>query len=73
MSNIDDSPVKPIEKQFNVANSPPNSQSVSRISLSLPQELLIELDKMVESRGFDSRSQAVGDMLHQHITDYTLI
>jgi CopG family nickel-responsive transcriptional regulator len=70
MNHIEDSPVKLIEKQTNVANSPPISQSVSRISLSLPQELLIELDRMVETRGFDSRSQAVGDMLHQHITEH---
>ncbi len=47
-----------------------SNQSVSRISLSLSQELLVELDKMVESRGFDSRSQAVADMLHQHITEH---
>ncbi len=54
--------MKASDKQIN--------QSVSRISLSLPQELLVELDKMVESRGFDSRSQAVADMLHQHITEH---
>jgi len=52
------------------ASDKPINQSVSRISLSLPQELLVELDSMVESRGFDSRSQAVADMLHQHITEH---
>ncbi|MBC7750995.1 MAG: nickel-responsive transcriptional regulator NikR [Candidatus Saccharibacteria bacterium] len=62
--------MKPIDKQTHLTASSSSSQSVSRISLSLPQELLIELDKMVESRGFDSRSQAVADMLHQHITEH---
>lgn len=70
VNNDDDCLMKPIEKQSNLTNSPSSSLLVSRISLSLPQELLIELDKMVESRGFDSRSQAVGDMLHQHITEH---
>jgi CopG family nickel-responsive transcriptional regulator len=41
---------------------------ISRISISLPQELLTELDQMVEDRGFDSRSQAIADMIHQQIT-----
>ncbi len=50
--------------------SKPDNQLVSRISLSLSQELLEELDTMVETRGFESRSQAVADMLHQHITEH---
>ncbi|WP_410211648.1 nickel-responsive transcriptional regulator NikR [Aquirhabdus sp.] len=54
----------------NKTTEKPTNQSVSRISLSLSQELLTELDDMVESRGFDSRSQAVADMLHQHITEH---
>ena len=36
---------------------------VSRISISLPENLLSDLDHMVKSRGFDSRSQAVNEML----------
>lgn len=43
---------------------------VSRISISLPEELLQELDRMVGSRGFASRSQAVSSMLHRALTDH---
>ena len=43
---------------------------VSRISISLPEELLCDLDRMVERRGFDSRSQAVNDMLHCSLVEH---
>ncbi len=43
---------------------------VSRISISLPEELLIDLDRMVETRGFESRSQAVNDMLHKFLVEH---
>jgi CopG family nickel-responsive transcriptional regulator len=43
---------------------------VSRISVSLPEALLKELDWMVEERGFESRSQAISEMIHQQIADY---
>jgi CopG family nickel-responsive transcriptional regulator len=50
----------------------PRSQGrpVSRISMSLPEELLRELDRMVAQRGFDSRSQAISDMLHQFVVEH---
>jgi len=43
---------------------------VSRISISLPEELLTELDQMVGERGFASRSQAINDMLHQSLVEH---
>lgn len=43
---------------------------VSRISVSLPEHLLREMDEMVEKRGFESRSQALASMIHQQITEY---
>jgi CopG family nickel-responsive transcriptional regulator len=43
---------------------------VNRISISLPDELQFELDEMVASRGFDSRSQAINDMLRQHLVEH---
>ena len=46
------------------------SRPVSRISISLPEGLLSDLDRMVEARGFESRSQAVNDMLHQFLIDH---
>jgi CopG family nickel-responsive transcriptional regulator len=38
--------------------------------MSLPEELLLELDRMVAQRGFDSRSQAISDMLHQFLVEH---
>jgi CopG family transcriptional regulator, nickel-responsive regulator len=49
-----------------LAKAPP----VSRISISLPEDLLSDLDRMVEARGFESRSQAVNDMLHQFLLEH---
>jgi CopG family nickel-responsive transcriptional regulator len=46
------------------------SRPVSRISISLPEELLSDLDRMVEARGFATRSQAVNDMLHQFLVEH---
>src|ERR1700754_4519526 len=43
---------------------------VSRISISLPEELLSDLDRMVATRGFESRSQAVNDMLHKFLLEH---
>ena len=43
---------------------------VSRISISLPEDLLSDLHRMVEVRGFESRSQAVNDMLHQFLLEH---
>ena len=38
--------------------------------MSLPEELLGQLDAMVAQRGFESRSQALSDMLHQFLTEH---
>jgi CopG family transcriptional regulator, nickel-responsive regulator len=43
---------------------------VSRISISLPRELLADLDGMVGKRGFESRSQAVNDMVHRGLMEH---
>jgi CopG family nickel-responsive transcriptional regulator len=43
---------------------------VSRISISMSQELLVELDSMVECRGFESRSQAICDMVNQQLVEH---
>ena len=50
--------------------APPRNRPVSRISISLPEDLLSDLDRMVEVRGFESRSQAVNDMLHQFLLEH---
>ena len=38
--------------------------------MSLPGDLLSDLDHMVKARGFESRSQAINDMLHQSIVEH---
>jgi CopG family nickel-responsive transcriptional regulator len=46
------------------------STLVSRISISLPPPLLAELDTMVESRGYESRSQAIGEMVNYQLSEH---
>ncbi len=43
---------------------------VARISISLPEHLLQQFDGMVAERGFESRSQAITDMIHQQLTEH---
>ncbi|MFA6903559.1 MAG: nickel-responsive transcriptional regulator NikR [Gallionellaceae bacterium] len=43
---------------------------VSRVSISLPPPLLGELDRMVESRGYESRSQAIGEMVNYQLSEH---
>ncbi len=43
---------------------------VSRISMSLPPALLEDLDNMVSSRGYDSRSQAIGEMVTYQLAEH---
>jgi CopG family nickel-responsive transcriptional regulator len=50
--------------------APDENRPVSRISMSLPYGLLRELDRMVAERGFESRSQAISDMLHQFLIEH---
>ncbi len=42
-----------------------NSEKVRRVTVSMPEETFQALDSLVASRGFESRSQAVADMIHQ--------
>ena len=42
--------------------------NVSRISVSLPEALLRQLDEMVRERGFESRSQAIAEMISHQVT-----
>lgn len=46
------------------------SSLVSRISVSLPPDLLAELDDMVERRGYNSRSQAIGEMVNYQLAEH---
>jgi CopG family nickel-responsive transcriptional regulator len=46
------------------------NRPVSRVSISLPETLLSDLDRMVLERGFESRSQAVNEMLHKFLLEH---
>jgi CopG family nickel-responsive transcriptional regulator len=43
---------------------------VQRISISLPETVFRELDKMVAERGFGSRSQAIAEMITDSLIDH---
>lgn len=44
--------------------------NITRISISLPDALSVQLDEMVRERGFESRSQAIAEMVSRQVTDY---
>jgi CopG family transcriptional regulator, nickel-responsive regulator len=46
------------------------TRPVSRVSISLPEDLLSDLDLMVKTRKFETRSQAVNDMLHKFLLEH---
>jgi CopG family nickel-responsive transcriptional regulator len=51
-------------------NQKQKSRPVNRISISLPDDLQADVDEMVARRGFGSRSQAINDMLRQHVAEH---
>ena len=54
-----------------MANSPSSANSpVARISVSMPEDLLAELDGMVAARGFESRSQAISEMINLQLLEH---
>lgn len=44
--------------------------NISRISVSLPEKLVYELDKMGKERGFENRSQMIAEMINQQIAEH---
>jgi CopG family nickel-responsive transcriptional regulator len=53
-----------------VSTEEKSNSLVSRISISLPPAMLEELDGMVRSKGYDSRSQAIGDMVTYQLAEH---
>ena len=45
-------------------------ENVDRISLSLPGGLLNRFDELVEERGFESRSQAISEMMSRELDSH---
>lgn len=47
-----------------------DKEGVKRISVSLPPDVFTQLDRLVLDRGFESRSQAISEMIHQSVTEH---
>lgn len=45
-------------------------ESAARFSVSLPANLLLELDRMAEEKGYDNRSLAVADMIRAQLVEH---
>ncbi len=43
------------------------NSNATRVSISLPEVLLHQLDHMVQQRGYESRSQAIAEMIHHQL------
>jgi len=48
----------------------PAQENVARFSISIPHELAVQLDSMVEKRGYKNRSQAVAEMVRSQIVEH---
>lgn len=46
------------------------TENITRVSLTLPVELLNELDSVLEAQGYASRSEAFRDSLRDFLADY---
>lgn len=46
------------------------SLPLERISMTLPNELLTELDRMVEDRGLPNRSHAIAEMITREVAEW---
>jgi len=46
------------------------SSHVARFSVSLPQELLVQLDLMTRQKGYRNRSLAIADMVRDRLIDH---
>jgi CopG family transcriptional regulator, nickel-responsive regulator len=52
-----------------IQEATPN-ETVHRITISLPDAVFRQFEDMMEERGFQNRSQAISEVLAQHIADY---
>lgn len=50
--------------------APPKREPVSRISVSLPPDVCRDLDALVASKGFESRSQAISTMITESLIEH---
>jgi CopG family nickel-responsive transcriptional regulator len=48
----------------------PTGDPLQRMSVTIPESLLRSLDQMVAERGFDNRSQAVAELIHDRVAEH---
>lgn len=48
----------------------PKSDTAQRITISLPDPVFQQFEELMVERGFQNRSQAIAEVLSQHIADY---
>ncbi len=48
----------------------PKNDGVSRFTVSVPGDLARQLDEMIREKGFDNRSQAVGDLIRAGLVEH---
>lgn len=48
----------------------PIEKGVDRFSVSLPRQLLRDLDAMARARGYENRSQAIADMIRSQLVEH---
>ncbi len=46
------------------------TEQAARFSVSLPQQLLVQLDRMVTEKGYGNRSQAIADMVRDDLVEH---
>lgn len=46
------------------------SEGLKRMTVSMAEDTFQALERLVSARGFDSRSQAVAEMIHQHAAQH---
>lgn len=51
----------------------PNNKKLARISISLAESLLTQLDSMVIEKGFENRSQGLSNMIYHFLTEHKSI
>jgi len=47
-----------------------SNDGIRRVTVSMPEETFQAFERLVAERGFDSRSQAVSEMIHQHAAQH---
>lgn len=53
-----------------MAGEESNNEGLRRVTVSMQEETFQAFERLVAERGFDSRSQAVAEMIHQHTAQH---